>query len=104
MNRFQKRPILRHPGRIKGWWYRRGHRPKPGSLLYSPTLAMFYAGQEFGQRIRENWEASLRQMEQDARERSLAEVVSCTCGAIEYGAMAPHLKPCPLSDDPPNQV
>lgn len=24
--------------RYRAWWYKRGHRPKPGSPLFSPSL------------------------------------------------------------------
>lgn len=42
MKRFRKRPILRSPGKIKHWLYRHGYRPKPGSILFSPSLALIY--------------------------------------------------------------
>lgn len=29
--------------RYRSWWYRRGHRPEKGTLLYSPSLDVLYA-------------------------------------------------------------
>lgn len=29
--------------RYRSWWYKRGHRPKKGTLLYSPSLDMRHA-------------------------------------------------------------
>jgi hypothetical protein len=30
------------------WWYRRGHRPKPGTTLYSPSLDLAYRFRDAG--------------------------------------------------------
>lgn len=56
MKCFRKRPILRSPGKVKHWLYRRGYRPKPGTLMYSPSLEMCYRGREFGRAMREAME------------------------------------------------
>ena len=37
---------MKRPNKIQRWWYRRGHRPKNGSWLYSPSLALQYAAME----------------------------------------------------------
>lgn len=37
------RKILHRPGLVKRTLYKRGHRPEPGSILYSPSLATQYA-------------------------------------------------------------
>lgn len=35
--------ILHRPGFFKRFLYKRGYRPKPGTILYSPSLAFRYA-------------------------------------------------------------
>lgn len=106
MKRFRKRPILRSPGKIKHWLYRHGYRPKPGSVLFSPSLALIYGwtdaahtqawmrgptdlpgSEDVTDEMREQWR----------KDTPGLDVWRCTCDAIEYGAMAQHLPPCPLS-------
>lgn len=70
-----RRKILRRPGKVKHWWYKRGHRPKPGTLLYSPSLALLHG----------YWSAEVT--------RGLCK---CQCSHEGPG----HAPYCPLSDDP----
>lgn len=45
-------PLLRRPGRIKRLMYWMGHRPKPGTIRYSPSLAMRHARRDYERKNR----------------------------------------------------
>lgn len=47
---------LKEPNRLKRWWYGRGHRPKPGTWLYSPSLDLVYRWRDANRVLYETWE------------------------------------------------
>lgn len=78
-------------GMIRRWYYKRGKRPKAGSILYSPTLNLTYGRRDVF--IRANSMADVVQLWESARDNGCIDRVNSQEDSMGLTfAFAPHKK------------